>query len=65
MLQRTSDTRTNGERTFVERTIDVVPKKDVTFHSQKLSYWLGPLIFTGRVNPPSQGSRGGSQPDPP
>ena len=25
MLLRTSDTRTNGKRTFVERTIDVVP----------------------------------------
>ena len=29
MLQRTSDTRTNGERTFVERTIDVVPTRHV------------------------------------
>ena len=44
MLQRTSDTRTNGERTFVERTIDVVPffghqktnNDNCLFHSQTI-----------------------------
>ena len=39
MLRRTSDTRTNVERTIVERTIDVVPRG----HIRKTMSYLNSL----------------------